>query len=100
MISNIFPCKILATLCDTWKTDIYAAIEATEAVKTQARVLFSLRPTLVVLWAAQGAWPALGWGRGAGHSWTRPGIGQLTVNTSKFKFTSMFSSLIKLTSWL
>ena len=69
--------KFGTILTGTWKTDIKAAIEAAEAVLAQARVLFSWRLTLVILWATQGAWHALGWGRGVWHSGTRPGIGQL-----------------------
>ena len=71
---DLFPIHIVTKI--TWKADIEAAIEAAEAVLAGAGAPPARRLALIILRAAQGAWPALGGGRGAGHPGTRPVIGQ------------------------
>ena len=71
--ADLFPLHIVSV---TWQTDIEAAIEAAEAGLARAGAPLSRDPALIILWLAQGAGPALGGGRGAGHPGTRPVIGQ------------------------
>ena len=60
----------------TWQTNIEAAVEAAEADLAGAGAPLPRDLALIILRLAERAGPALGGGRGAGHSGTRPVIGQ------------------------